>query len=99
MLLHVVFETAVWQSPYAELLNERLLQPLGLFLHHPAHPPQSIAQLPPELMRRVVQNHDEDGGASASPATAELLSLARHGQMSPRHATWQQFLAPPSSAR
>jgi beta-lactamase class C len=70
MLLHVVLERR-FGMPYAELLNERLLQPLELSSTIlPTHR-NSMAQLPPELMRRVVQNHDENGRRVGKPGNVQ----------------------------
>ena len=66
MLLHIVLERR-YGMPYAELLKERLLEPLDL--SSTTLPPHrnAMAQLPPELMRRVAQNHDENGRRVGKP--------------------------------
>jgi beta-lactamase class C len=70
MLLHIVFERR-FGKPYAELLNERLLEPLGMSSTIlPTHR-NAMAQLPPELMRRVVQNHDENGRRVGKPGNVQ----------------------------
>jgi beta-lactamase class C len=70
MLLHIVLERR-FGMPYAELLKERLLDPLGL--SSTSLPPHrnAVAQLPPELMRRVVQNHDENGRRVGKPGNVQ----------------------------
>jgi beta-lactamase class C len=70
MLLHIVLERR-FGMPYAELLKERLLEPLGL--SSTSLPPyrNAVAQLPPELMRRVVQNHDENGRRVGKPGNVQ----------------------------
>jgi beta-lactamase class C len=86
MLLHIALERRFGMS-YAELLNERLIRPLGLT--STVLPPHrnSMAQLPPALMQRAVQNHDEDGkrvgkpgnvqGFYHWPGTGQMFSSAR----------------------
>jgi len=70
LLLHIVFERR-FGMPYAQLLNERLINPLGLSSTTlPTHR-DSVAQLPPELMRRAVQNHDEKGGRVGKPGNVQ----------------------------
>jgi beta-lactamase class C len=70
MLLHIVLERR-FGVPYAELLNERLLEPLGLSSTTlPTHR-NSMAHLPPELMRRAVQNHDENGRRVGKPGNVQ----------------------------
>jgi beta-lactamase class C len=70
MLLHIVLERR-FGMPYAELLKERLLEPLDL--SSTILPPHrnAVAQLPPELMRRVVQNHDENGRRVGKPGNVQ----------------------------
>jgi beta-lactamase class C len=70
MLLHIVLERR-FGMPYAELLKEKLLEPLGL--SSTSLPPHrnAVAQLPPELMRRVVQNHDENGRRVGKPGNVQ----------------------------
>jgi beta-lactamase class C len=70
MLLHIVFERRYGMS-YAELLKEKLLEPLGL--SSTSLPPHrnAVALLPPELMRRVVQNHDENGRRVGKPGNVQ----------------------------
>jgi beta-lactamase class C len=70
MLLHIVLERR-FGMPYAELLKERLIEPLGL--SSTSLPPHrnAMAQLPPELMRRVVQNHDENGRRVGKPGNVQ----------------------------
>jgi beta-lactamase class C len=70
MLLHIVLERR-FGMPYAELLKERLLEPLGL--SSTSLPPHrnAMAQLPSELMRRVVQNHDENGRRVGKPGNVQ----------------------------
>jgi beta-lactamase class C len=70
MLLHIVLERR-FGMPYADLLKERLLEPLDL--SSTSLPPHrnAIAQLPPELMRRVVQNHDENGRRVGKPGNVQ----------------------------
>jgi beta-lactamase class C len=70
MLLHIVLERR-FGMPYAELLKERLLDPLGM--SSTSLPPHrnAVAQLPPELMRRVVQNHDENGRRVGRPGNVQ----------------------------
>src|SRR5262245_36510286 len=86
MLLHVALERR-FGMPYTELLNQRLIRPLGLA--STVLPPHrnSMAQLPPALMQRVVQNHDEHGkrvgkpgnvqGFYHWPGTGQMFSSAR----------------------
>jgi beta-lactamase class C len=70
MLLHIVLERR-FGMPYAELLKERLLDPLDLSSTTlPTHR-NAVAQLPPELMRRVVQNHDENGRRVGKPGNVQ----------------------------
>jgi beta-lactamase class C len=74
MLLHVALERR-FGMPYAELLNERLIRPLGLTstilpTHH-----NSMAQLPPALMQRAVQNHDENGKRVGKPGNVQSYYL------------------------
>jgi beta-lactamase class C len=70
MLLHIVLERR-FGMPYAELLKERLLDPLGMSSTSlPAHR-NAMAQLPPELLRRVVQNHDEHGRRVGKPGNVQ----------------------------
>jgi beta-lactamase class C len=70
MLLHIVLERR-FGMPYAELLKERLLEPLGMSSTTlPTHR-NAMAQLPPELMRRVVQNHDENGRRVGKPGNVQ----------------------------
>src|SRR5262249_56213688 len=74
MLLHVALERR-FGMPYAELLNERLIRPLGLTstilpTHH-----NSMAQLPPALMQRAVQNHDENGRRVGKPGNVQSYYL------------------------
>jgi beta-lactamase class C len=70
MLLHIVLERR-FGMPYAELLKEKLLDPLGM--SSTSLPPHrnAVAQLPPELMRRVVQNHDENGRRVGRPGNVQ----------------------------
>jgi beta-lactamase class C len=70
MLLHIVLERR-FGMPYADLLKERLLEPLDL--SSTILPPHrnAVAQLPPELMRRVVQNHDENGRRVGKPGNVQ----------------------------
>src|SRR5215475_679776 len=70
MLLHIVLERR-FGMPYADLLNERLLQPLGLSSTILPNHRNAMAQLPPELMRRVVQNHDENGRRVGKPGNVQ----------------------------
>jgi beta-lactamase class C len=70
MLLHIVLERR-FGMPYPELLNERLLRPLDLSSTIlPTHR-NSTAHLPPELMRRAVQNHDENGRRVGKPGNVQ----------------------------
>ena len=70
MLLHVALERR-FNTPYAALLEERLLRPLGLSstilpLHR-----NSLAQLPAPLMRRAAQNYDDLGQAVGKPGNVQ----------------------------
>ncbi len=70
MLLHIALERR-FGMPYAALLDERLIKPLGLTstilpLHR-----NSMAQLPPPLLRRAVQNHDEKGRPVGRPGNVQ----------------------------
>jgi len=70
MLLHIALERR-FNTPYAALLDERLLRPLGLSstilpLHH-----NSMAQLPAPLLRRAVQNYDDLGQAVGKPGNVQ----------------------------
>jgi beta-lactamase class C len=86
MLLHVALERR-FSMPYTELLNERLIRPLGLTSTILPPHRNSMAQLPPALMQRVVQNHDEHGkrvgkpgnvqGFYHWPGTGQMFSSAR----------------------
>jgi len=86
MLLHVALERR-FGKPYVELLNERLIHPLGLTstvlpLHR-----NKMAQLPASLMRRAVQNFDERSRPVGKPGnvqsfyhwpgTGQMFSTAR----------------------
>jgi beta-lactamase class C len=86
MLLHVALERR-FNKPYATLLDERLLRPLGLTstilpLHR-----NEVAQLPAPLMRRAVQNYDDLNqpvgkkgnvqGFYHWPGTGQMFSSAR----------------------
>jgi beta-lactamase class C len=74
MLLHVTLERR-FGMPYAELLNERLIRPLGLTSTIlPTHR-NSMAQLPPALMQRAVQNHDENGRRVGKPGNVQSFYL------------------------
>jgi beta-lactamase class C len=74
MLLHVALERR-FGMPYAELLNERLIRPLGLTSTIlPSHR-NSVAQLPPALMQRAVQNHDENGKRVGKPGNVQSFYL------------------------
>jgi beta-lactamase class C len=70
MLLHIVLERQ-FGMPYAELLKERLLEPLGLSSTILPNHRNGMALLPPELMRRVVQNHDENGRRVGKPGNVQ----------------------------
>src|SRR5262245_65514282 len=70
MLLHIVLERR-FGMPYAELLKERLLEPLGMSSTTLPNHRNAMAQLPPELMRRVVQNHDENGRRVGKPGNVQ----------------------------
>jgi beta-lactamase class C len=74
MLLHVALERRFGMS-YAELLNERLIRPLGLTSTILPMHRNSIAQLPPALMQRAVQNHDEDGRRVGKPGNVQSFYL------------------------
>src|SRR5262245_35064881 len=86
MLLHVALERRFGTS-YTELLNDRLIRPLGLTSTILPPHRNSIAQLPPALMQRAVQNHDENGkrvgkpgnvqGFYHWPGTGQMFSSAR----------------------
>jgi beta-lactamase class C len=86
MLLHVALERR-FGMPYMELLNERLIRPLGLTSTILPPHRNSVAQLPPALMQRAVQNHDENGkrvgkpgnvqGFYLWPGTGQMFSSAR----------------------
>jgi beta-lactamase class C len=86
MLLHVALERR-FNTPYATLLEERLLRPLGLSSTMlPLHRNQ-VAQLPAPLMRRAVQNYDDLNqpvgkkgdvqGFYHWPGTGQMFSSAR----------------------
>ena len=70
MLLHIVLERR-FGMPYAELLKERLLEPLAMSSTTLPNHRNGMAQLPPELMRRVVQNHDENGRRVGKPGNVQ----------------------------
>jgi beta-lactamase class C len=70
MLLHIVLERR-FGMPYAELLKERLLEPLGMSSTILPNHRNGMALLPPELMRRVVQNHDENGRRVGKPGNVQ----------------------------
>jgi beta-lactamase class C len=70
MLLHIVLERR-FGMPYAELLKERLLDPLDLSSTRLPPHRNTVAQLPPELMRRAVQNHDENGRRVGKPGNVQ----------------------------
>jgi beta-lactamase class C len=70
MLLHIVLERR-FGMPYAELLKERLLEPLGMSSTMLPNHRNAMALLPPELMRRVVQNHDENGRRVGKPGNVQ----------------------------
>jgi len=70
MLLHIVLERRFGMS-YAELLKERLLEPLGMSSTILPNHRNGMALLPPELMRRVVQNHDENGRRVGKPGNVQ----------------------------
>jgi len=70
MLLHIVLERR-FGMPYAELLKERLLEPLGMSSTTLPNHRNAMALLPPELMRRVVQNHDENGRRVGKPGNVQ----------------------------
>jgi len=93
MLLHMVLERR-FGMPYAELLKERLLEPLGLSSTTlPTHR-NAMAQLPPELMRRVVQNHDENGRRVGKPGNVQsFYHWAGTGQMFSSARDMATFLA------
>ena len=93
MLLHIVLERR-FGIPYAELLKERLLEPLDL--SSTSLPPHrnAMAQLPPELMRRVVQNHDENGRRVGKPGNVQsFYHWAGTGQMFSSARDMATFLA------
>ena len=86
MLLHVALERR-FNTPYATLLEERLLRPLGLASTIlPLHRNQ-VAQLPAPLMARAVQNYDDLNkpvgkkgnvqGFYHWPGTGQMFSSAR----------------------
>jgi beta-lactamase class C len=86
MLLHVALERK-FNTPYATLLEERLLRPLGLTSTIlPLHRNQ-VAQLPAPLMARAVQNYDDQDkpvgkkgdvqGFYHWPGTGQMFSSAR----------------------
>ena len=68
-------------------MNERLIRPLGLTSTILPPHRNSMAQLPPALMQRAVQNHDENGkrvgkpgnvqGFYHWPGTGQMFSSAR----------------------
>lgn len=93
MLLHIVLERR-FGMPYAELLKERLLEPLGMSSTTlPTHR-NAMAQLPPELMRRVVQNHDENGRRVGKPGNVQsFYHWAGTGQMFSSARDMATFLA------
>lgn len=86
ILLHVALERR-FGNPYTELLNERLIRPLELTSTTLPPHRNSMAQLPPALMPRVAQNHDENGkrvgkpgnvrGFYHWPGTGQMFSSAR----------------------
>jgi beta-lactamase class C len=86
MLLHVALERK-FNTPYATLLEERLLRPLGLTSTIlPLHRNQA-AQLPAPLLARAVQNYDDYNkpvgkkgnvqGFYHWPGTGQMFSSAR----------------------
>ena len=86
MLLHVAMERR-FAKPYAALLDERLIRPLGLSSTIlPLHK-NDVAQLPKELLSRAVQNFDEIGNPVGKvgnvqgfyywPGTGQMFSTAR----------------------
>ena len=93
MLLHIVLERR-FGMPYAELLKERLLDPLELSSTSlPSHR-NGVAQLPSELMRRVVQNHDENGRRVGKPGNVQsFYHWAGTGQMFSSARDMATFLA------
>jgi beta-lactamase class C len=93
MLLHIVLERR-FGMPYAELLKERLLDPLDLSSTTlPTHR-NAVAQLPPELMRRVVQNHDENGRRVGKPGNVQsFYHWSGTGQMFSSARDMATFLA------
>jgi beta-lactamase class C len=93
MLLHIVLERR-FGMPYSELLKERLLEPLELSSTTlPTHR-NAMAQLPPELMRRVVQNHDENGRRVGKPGNVQsFYHWAGTGQMFSSARDMATFLA------
>ncbi len=70
MLLHIALERR-FGMPYATLLDERLIKPLGLSSTMlPLHR-RSMAELPPALLSRAVQNHDENGRPVGKPGNVQ----------------------------
>jgi beta-lactamase class C len=96
MLLHIVLERR-FGMPYAELLKERLLEPLGMSSTILPNHRNAMALLPPELLRRVVQNHDENGRRVGKPGNVQASIIGRHRVTSPSRA-WG-FLAAQLASR
>jgi beta-lactamase class C len=93
MLLHIVLERR-FGMPYAELLKERLLEPLGMSSTILPNHRNAMALLPPELMRRVVQNHDENGRRVGKPGNVQsFYHWAGTGQMFSSARDMATFLA------
>ncbi len=71
VLLQLVLERR-YGRPIGALVSERVLQPLGMtetFL--PERGADHQAQLPPEILARVVQGYDDDGSTIGRPGTQQ----------------------------
>jgi beta-lactamase class C len=87
MLLHVALERR-FETPYIDLLDQRLLSRLGLpSTTLPLRGSNSVGNLAPELLSRAVQGHDDTGAPVGKPGdmqgyyfwpgTGQMYSSAR----------------------